>query len=126
MAGGKEKINLSDIMHPLYIHPYDGPNSVSIEKLQGSADCILCIKKGLRRSVLPLRESWGLWLGWLQEIKKILKSKTNGTLVTILSSSGFMGLSQNKSKNPLCILIQVEKYAASLEKVMLEKWVYQV
>ena len=67
-------------------------------------------KKGLRRSVLPLRESWGLWLGWLQEIKKILKSKTNGTLATILSLCGFMGLSQNKSKNPFCILIQLEKY----------------
>lgn len=38
MAGGKETISLSDIRHPLYIHPSDDPNSVSIEKLQGSAN----------------------------------------------------------------------------------------
>ncbi|XP_048502724.1 uncharacterized protein LOC125498539 [Beta vulgaris subsp. vulgaris] len=31
----KEKISLSDIKSPLYLHPSDGPNIVCIEKLQG-------------------------------------------------------------------------------------------
>lgn len=34
----KEKISLVDIPHPLYLHPYDGPNSLVIQKLQGAQD----------------------------------------------------------------------------------------
>lgn len=34
----KEKINLSDIHHPLYIPPSEGPNSLFVEKLKGSGD----------------------------------------------------------------------------------------
>ena len=34
----KEKISLSDIQHPLYLHPSEGPNSISVEKLQGAND----------------------------------------------------------------------------------------
>ncbi|KAL2892570.1 Cytosolic phospholipase A2 gamma [Bienertia sinuspersici] len=32
------KITLSDIQHPLYLHPSDGPTTVVVEKLKGSAD----------------------------------------------------------------------------------------
>lgn len=34
----KEKISLSDIQQPLYLHPSEGPNTLSVGKLQGSSD----------------------------------------------------------------------------------------
>ncbi|KAL2943034.1 Retrovirus-related Pol polyprotein from transposon RE1 [Bienertia sinuspersici] len=32
------KITLNDIQNPLYLHPSDGPSTISVEKLQGAAD----------------------------------------------------------------------------------------